>query len=261
MNTSEARLTTLDPAEISKELDRNGVAIIRNFVPAQELKRTQDTIKSIASANNGEYVFIEGTDGLDGTFLETWARDPAMLAFGRAVCEHALRRSLPSIAGRQTVRILCGESGQAESLIFHYDSYVLTALIPVIAPEAGSGGDFVIFANRRPLRRTYLRNLVDRIGLDNKIVQRSLRHRYADGAFVRVPLEPGSLCLFWGYRSVHTNDRFRPDQIRCTAILHFVDPHANSVFKRALRRSGRAKPPRSQPLSDKNHEQYHNLTR
>jgi hypothetical protein len=51
-------------------------------------------------------------------------------------------------------------------------------------------------------------------------------------------MKPGNLYLFWGYRSIHTNEPCDPDKIRATALFHYVDPHIGSRLKRALRGSG-----------------------
>lgn len=42
---------------------------------------------------------------------------------------------------------------------------------------------------------------------------------------------PGKLYLFWGYRSIHTNEPCDPDAIGATALFHFADPHSNSTLK------------------------------
>ena len=55
---------------------------------------------------------------------------------------------------------------------------------------------------------------------------------------VRIKLKPGNLYLFWGYRSIHTNEPCDPDKTRATALFHYVDPHTDSRLKRALRGSG-----------------------
>jgi len=66
-------------------------------------------------------------------------------------------------------------------------------------------------------------------------VLRNMAARQAD-RFVRLPMIPGDLYFFWGYRSVHTNMPCDPDKVRAPALFHFGDPHSDSWLKRLLRR-------------------------
>ena len=56
----------------------------------------------------------------------------------------------------QVLRCLKGKSGLKHALRFHYDSYVVTALLPVIIPSQGSAGHLVMAPNWRPVRSSYL---------------------------------------------------------------------------------------------------------
>ncbi len=228
-------LNRVDPVELAEQIDRDGIAVIEDFVDRSALTEAQAFIQETAEANGRQYVFLRGKEGLEKTFLGQLADDSALNALSEAVCAHALGHPAADCTARQTLRILCGETGRAQSLIFHYDSYVLTVLIPVTIPEKGTG-DFIIVPNTRPLRRFYLVNVLDKLRTDRKAAQSARRRQLAAGAFKRVPLKPGNMYLFWGYRSLHTNDACEGTDIRCTAVLHYADPHATSVFKK---RAGR----------------------
>jgi hypothetical protein len=139
----------------------------------------------------------------------------------------------------QTLRCLTGNGGRRESLIFHYDSFVLTTIMPVCMPESGERGDLLMLPNRRRLRHSYLRNLVDKVLVDNKWVQRYLKSRFAmdDKAFTRIAMQPGHMYLFWGYRSLHTNLPVAEDALRATAVFHYHNVHGSSSLASRLRKS------------------------
>ena len=101
-------------------------------------------------------------------------------------------------------------------------------------------GHLVMAPNRRPVRSSYLFNLLDKIILDNPATQYLLRLGFSRGLLKlkQIPMVPGNLYLFWGYRSVHANEACDPDKIRATALFHFGDPHADSGLRRF---TGRAK--------------------
>ena len=136
----------------------------------------------------------------------------------------------------QVLRCLTGRTAAVHSWNFHYDSYVITALIPIEIPADGMRGDFLLIPNTRQIRSNYARNLVDKVLLDNAWTQKMLRKRVpAADRMKRVHLTPGHLYLFWGYRSIHTNEEVSSDSVRATALFHYVDPHAHSSLKRRLR--------------------------
>ena len=103
--------------------------------------------------------------------------------------------------------------------------------------DYGNPGRLIIHPNIRGIRRTYLRNLVDKVLIDNRLSQALLNALYRRGTnqMIRLSLKPGNLYFFWGYRSLHTNEPCDADAIRATALLHYADPHAESWIKQKLR--------------------------
>jgi hypothetical protein len=83
----------------------------------------------------------------------------------------------------QVLRCLKGKSGLKHALYFHYD--VVTALLPVIIPSQGGAGHLVMAPNWRPVRSSYLFNLLDKIILDNPATLFLLRHAFRSGCLSR----------------------------------------------------------------------------
>ena len=112
-------------------------------------------------------------------------------------------------------------------MIFHYDSYIVTALVPIQIPRDGMAGDLLMYPNTRKVRKSYLHNAVDKVMLDNPLSQRLLKASMNTKRFkpVRIKMLPGHLYFFWGYRSVHTNEPCDADKVRATALFHFANPH------------------------------------
>lgn len=234
-----ATIGLTDPALVARQIDREGFAVIEDYVAPQALQAAQEFVREAVASNGGNYLAFTGPDRLAGTFLQDWPLDPAFLALCRGVYESSLGRPAPAPAFYQVLRCLSGSLAAANSLNFHYDSYLLTALIPILMPERGKRGDLLIIPNTRRLRAHYAANFLDKIALDNPLSQWVLRGLYRRGhrSIRHLRLEPGNLYLFNGYRSIHTNEACDPDMIRATAILHYVDPHAESRLKRLLRRN------------------------
>jgi hypothetical protein len=100
-------------------------------------------------------------------------------------------------------------------------------------PQGNNAGDLIMIPNCRSIRLSYLRNTLDQLLVDNKLSQRLLRYAYKHRrmGFTQVKIIPGSLYLFWGYRSLHANEACDPEQIQATALFHFVDPYADSSLR------------------------------
>jgi hypothetical protein len=116
---------------------------------------------------------------------------------------------------------------------------VLTLLLPILIPTRGQRGDLVIAPNLRGVRPFYVLNLLDKLVVDNKLSQVALRKLLASGLamFRRIEMTPGNLYMFWGYRTLHTNEPCDLENIRSTALFHFGDPHAESPLRRWMGRT------------------------
>ncbi|QDA36792.1 hypothetical protein E4191_22175 (plasmid) [Paracoccus liaowanqingii] len=222
---------------LAREITANGYAVISDFVDPVELHTAQAFVADAIAANGGDYVGFSGAEQLKETFLAKLANDPNFADLCHGIYESEVGKSAPDVSFYLILRCLSGPGAQKHSMRFHFDSYVLTALIPIKMPDHGSPGRLIIHPNMRGIRKTYARNLIDKLLFDNRIAQALFARAYRRGSQrqIRLPLKPGSLYLFWGYRSLHTNEPCDADAIRATALLHYADPHAGSRFKRLLR--------------------------
>jgi hypothetical protein len=227
MNLPDVPVSTID--NLITELNEVGFASIPNYLSSADLRRMQGFVSSAIEANNHEYVHFNGPDEVSGSGLEELARSPRFVNLIHQIYERGTGKKAPSQGFYQVLRCLSGATGQKNSMIFHYDSYVITALVPITIPASGRSGDLLIYPNTRKIRGSYLANAVDKVILDNPLSQRLLRASVNSKAFgpQRIKMTPGNLYFFWGYRSVHTNEPCDPDKVRATALFHFANPHKN----------------------------------
>ena len=235
-----------DLSALARTIDRDGFAVLPDYIPAERLRVLQGFVQTSVRANGNESVGRWTDLGeFDATLVGNLTRDADFIALCRGIYSAAFKVPAPDTPLVPSIRCLSGPSGAAQSMLFHYDTYVLTAIIPIIIPTEGRTGRLVVYPNTRGLRRLYLANLLDKILSDNSRAQRRYKAMY-DGKSDRlryIDMKPGSLYLFWGYRSIHTNEECDPDKIRSTAVYHYHDPHADSAVKTLLKRqSGRHRP-------------------
>ena len=238
--------------ELVAEMNRVGFGVLSGYLKPADLEELRRFVETTVEAAGGEYVARTGQEAVAETLLDKLARAPAFVNLLHRVYEQGSGRAAPNQSLYQVLRCLKGKSGLKHAFYFHYDSYAVTALLPVIIPSQGSAGHLVMAPNRRPVRSFYVFNLFDKLLLDNPVTQFLLRRALKAGLLKlqRVRMVPGNLYLFWGYRSVHANEPCDPDKIRATALFHFGDPHAESLLRRF---TGRAKS-RASAASDEKEE-------
>ncbi|MBB2200552.1 hypothetical protein HLH28_02985 [Gluconacetobacter tumulisoli] len=218
-------------------MNRQGFGVATDCIHPDDLSALRRFIEQAVAAAGGEYVAFTGHDSIRGTFLETLALSPEFMQACRTIYRHGTGRTPPTVPFYQVLRCLSGKTGERHAFFFHYDSYVITALVPVIMPTEGKRGDLMMLPNTRRIRTTYFRNLVDKILLDNKVTQVALRRLISWGYLrpTRVRMRPGNVYFFWGYRSVHANEPCDHDKTRATALFHYANPHAGSRLRGVAR--------------------------
>lgn len=227
-----------DVVRIAADVSRQGYAVLGHFVSEQELEPVRALIHASLGAAHGEYVDFRGPDALEGTVLSNLPKAASFKDLCRRLYELGAGRAAPEVEFYQVLRCLQGRAGQTRSWYFHYDSYVVTVLLPVAIPSEGPRGDLLMIPNTRRLRRSYLANLLDKVLIENSLAQTVLRSITRRKRFntVSIQLQPGNIYLFWGYRSIHTNEACDPDKLRATALFHYGNPHEGSRLRRLLQR-------------------------
>jgi hypothetical protein len=209
------------------QINQQGYACIENFVSDVELAQMRAFVRDAIAQQNGEYVGFTGPEQVAGSGLDEFARSRYFRSLMERLFEQGSGRAAPEQPFYQVLRCLSGKGARKHSYIFHYDSYVVTALIPIEIPTSGLSGDLLMLPNTRKIRSRYLFNVMDKLLLDNKLTQLLLRGLVACGyrGIKKIKMTPGNIYFFWGYRSIHTNEPCDPDVIRATALFHYANPH------------------------------------
>jgi hypothetical protein len=233
---SDAVFPALSDAEltgIADDMNRQGFGVAVDCIPPDLLASLKMFVEGQVGDAGGEYVAFTGRDSVRDTLLGMLSSSPEFIRAFRTIYQKGVGQPAPDKPFYQVLRCLSGKTGEKHAYFFHYDSYVITALVPIIMPSTGQAGDLIMFPNTRTLRKTYLRNLLDKILLDNKLTQIVLKKLVMAGVVrpTLVRMRPGSVYFFWGYRSVHANEPCDHDQIRATALFHYVNPHAESRMR------------------------------
>jgi hypothetical protein len=220
-----------------RDIDRDGYAVLPQYIPRSDIDVVRQFVRDTVAAAGNSYTVLIGSAPVAETVLGKMASSPALRRICMRAYEIATSRPASDQPYYQILRCLTGSVGREHSMVFHFDSYILTLLLPIEMPQGKDSGELIVLPNIREIRRWYASNLIDKILLDNPVAQRVLRTmaKSHPERFVRIPLIPGNLYFFWGYRSIHTNAPCDADKIRATALFHYVDPHRDSKLKNWLR--------------------------
>ncbi|APA89347.1 hypothetical protein BJG93_26740 [Paraburkholderia sprentiae WSM5005] len=129
----------------------------------------------------------------------------------------------------------------AESHCRHYDSHLLTLLIPLqLAPDGVHNGDLVMYCKPR-LSVTTLTNVICKVRhgfLHSLPLSWRSWHTLHDlrvGNCKRIPVKPGSVYEFNGFALQHANLDVQHGQRR-TLLIHYYDPGHSLGLSAVLRR-------------------------
>ena len=225
-----------DVRALVSSIARDGFARIHGYFGIQDIAEARAQVIEKVRRSNGEYTSMGGTQGLKGHILfHHFASDDA-LNLCRAVCRHQ-GHDLPADVGhKQVLRCLSGESGLRHSYYFHFDSYFLTILVPIEIPAGEEAGDLLLFPNLRSHRKSYLVNAFEKFFYERKIVQRLIRFiALRSSRVVRLKMEPGSVYLFNGDRTLHANASCDRERLRATLLFHYGETYRYHWLKRTRR--------------------------
>lgn len=236
-------LHELSAAEIDvvvQAMDRDGYAKIAKFFPDEMVAEARGFVDGELDRHAREYFSYIGREPVRESVLADIGASATFRNLLARIYAKGTGKAPPEAAVYQVLRVLSGRSGLKEAFQFHYDAYVVTALMPIAIP-AGPGekrGDLVIYPKLRGVRSNVVMNLMEKVLLQNrvarKIARAPLTQRLLKARTLR--MEPGDLYLFWGYQSLHGNEPCFPTSTRATALFHFADPHEDSTIVAAIQR-------------------------
>jgi hypothetical protein len=238
-------LSASDINALAHAMDTTGFAVLHDVITAPLIESMRVYIDGELKRRNDEYLGLAGPDWILDSPLAALSTSGALHTMLAGLYRHEMKQGPAESRIATSIRVLSGGAGAKHSWLFHYDSYVVTALIPLQIPD-GQGelsGDLVMYPNLRGVRRRPMFNIVEKLVVESPLAcrlwKRSAVQRAMSARTVR--MRPGNIYFFWGMRSLHANQPCLPTSVRCTALFHFGDPHAGSLFKRLSARHHQAR--------------------
>lgn len=222
-------LQSAEIAVIARAMKAQGCAVLDNLVSDEEIRHASDLAHRLVTENRNESVLRGGQEGYTGYLLSELHRqlEPFFCELFQAI----MGRPAASTRIRQSARFLAGATHNKLSGYYHFDSYVISLIVPVLMPDTSFGGEFVISPNVRPLHRPYMVGAVQKALYDTRFMQKRLARLVHDGRTAQLPMRTGQGYLFIGHTSLHANERCIGEQRRFTVIFHFGNPHEGNRIR------------------------------
>jgi hypothetical protein len=223
-----------------RQMNSPGHACVANFIPETELSTARAFVMRELERHGLTSFAFHGPAAAASEFMRRLGASDEFRDLLVRIYEAGTGRTGPSTPPFQNLRVVAGHAGLRQAHLFHYDAYVVTALVPIIIPDAPGEqrGDLVLYPKLRAVRGSVVTNLVEKALWQNPLARRVARSRVTSrllGAET-VRMTPGNLYLFWGYQSLHGNQRIDPESVRATALFHYADPHEESPLLAAVQR-------------------------
>ncbi|QGZ58972.1 hypothetical protein [Paraburkholderia acidiphila] len=229
-----ARVDVQSAQALAQSMDDDGVGVLYDIVPPAILAKLRKGVAELVEQNGSRYFGFSGAQWINGTCLAPLFEDAGLHALLRQLYVRKMGTLPPSDAVLPVMRVLSGKQGIRHSNNFHYDSYAVSILLPVLIPDdpGERAGHLMMFPNLRNARRSALVNIVEKAIVEKLLARIWRLPRVQKWLSAKVvTLQPGNLYFIWGLRSLHANQACAPSSVRCTVLFHFGDPHASSVFK------------------------------
>ena len=219
--------------EITSQLNENGIYCLEKSMDLQALKIFQDEVETLI-CNKGRRYFsiINPYKNIDSKFNlldKSYNLKKLLFELAKAGADTDLSNS----EILNVLRIVTGKNANGQSLNFHYDATVITALIPILIPigSVQDCGHLLAHKNLRKIRKSVLINIIEKLMYQNSISQKIislLTLRKAENYVCE--LKEGNIYFFYGYRTLHANFPVNPNFVRATLLFHFGDPHKDSFL-------------------------------
>jgi transposase len=209
---------------VGNDLERDGLVRITGVIPPQWLAAARaDVDNYLARHGSGEHSLVH-TDRWECPVITELATDERVESFLHSL---ASLPDLPGYAGyrQRVLRILDGSAVDSPPFDWHYDANAVTMLVPIVIPDNDSGR-VALFPDHRPHRRWATLSAAERLFVHNKLYGRLMRRRYeSNPSAFTVPLTPGDVYLFRGYRALHATLPWPRDTLRVTLLLQYGHPY------------------------------------
>jgi hypothetical protein len=248
MNINEANdnyfedVITITPSiplleEISSHLKAHGFYCLEKSLDLKALAAFQKEVDSLISTKGKRYFsLINPYKNIESKFA-LLDKSCNLKKFIIELAKSGANKDVSNSEILNVLRIVTGKNADGQSLKFHYDATVITALVPILIPNGSIEccGHLLAHKNLRNIRKSALVNFMEKIIVQNPISQKIISFLVLRKIENYVcELKEGNIYFFYGYRTLHANLPVNPDFVRATLLFHFGNPHNDSFLIKSV---------------------------
>jgi hypothetical protein len=229
--------------EIITFIKKEGFYCLEEAVKKPFLEKLQNSVNGLIKIHGKRYFSLihpqKGDDKLNLPFIDiSESKD-----FNSLLTQLSNEISVTNIdnnEGFNILRVVTGDKTDNQSLKFHYDSTLITALIPIYIPEGleHESGDLIVFPNSRKIRSSPILNILEKFFIQNRLFQNLLPYFLLNNKKRKVvKLEPGNIYLFSGLQTLHCNFAVNEEYVRATLLCFHGNPYPDSKLLNWIRQT------------------------
>ena len=207
---------------LKSEIEHKGYTVLRSFVNNKELKVLKNLVDKKIVENNNQYFFLS-TKNSKNTILNNkdFLKKNELLLKKLVNAYKFSNRKNEKLY--KVLRVVTGKKSEEVSLDYHFDSHLLTLLIPIYIPKrkGSNNGHLIIFKNFRSLTFNFIKNIIQKLIFQSSFFKYILNKGIIKGQILK--LKPGNAYIFNGFRTLHTNLDINEKDIRATMLVHYYD--------------------------------------
>lgn len=221
------------------QLESKGVCVLSDALDDNFVNRCRDFVGEWINSHGERYFTVTDVTSVRNSPFSELTKNVALTGLIESLVSSTnIAQGSDSFLQGDNLRIIAGKDNDSQAMKFHYDSSVLTMLVPVFIPkgEAQTSGDLVIFPNQRKFGGSVIGNLFEKLAIQNRFTRARMAKKAALGLYNNntIKLVPGSIYFFWGYRSLHANFSCLPGSLRATALFFFGNPQPNDAIMKIV---------------------------
>ncbi len=222
-------------------LDKSGILILSDIISEHYLKKCQEYVDVNISDKGNRYFTISDVTRRVGSPFAELSNSDALKDFVDALVSLT---NIPQVENDmsqgENLRVIAGEQTASQAMKFHFDSSILTMLMPIRIPDGSpaKSGDLIAFPNIRSFTTSIIPNLFWKAWYQNPVARKVMSKRAASGKYASytVKLVPGSLYFFWGFRTLHANFSCEANRVRATTLFFFGNPPPSDPVMKIVKR-------------------------
>ena len=217
--------------EITDQLKTDGFYCLENSLDLNVLSIFQEEIQALINTKGQRYFsLINPHKNIESNF-NLFDKSYNLKKYLFELAKLGINKDISNTEILNILRVVTGKNAESQSLNFHYDATVITALVPILIPSGPieQCGHLLAFKNLRRIRNNSIVNIIEKLIIQNSISRKIFSYfamRKIENHLCE--LKEGNIYFFYGYRTLHANLPVNPDYQRATLLFHFGNPHEDS---------------------------------